>query len=125
MADTPENEDDVDAWGQMEEDSFFDAPAEAVKEAPPPVSYDDGGEPDFAGWLNAQAKGKKDLPKGLAKTADSNGRPLIAGRGASTGGITISAATKKPIAKAAAPTTVKKVDIKPKEEEGDEWGAWD
>jgi SCY1-like protein 1 len=35
------------------------------------MPYDDGGEPDFEGWLNAQAaakaKNSKVLPKGLTK----------------------------------------------------------
>ena len=37
------------------------------------MPYDDGGEPDFEGWLNAQAaskvKNNKALPKGLTKKA--------------------------------------------------------
>jgi SCY1-like protein 1 len=92
-----------------------------------PVAFDDGGEPDFAGWLAAQSKSKaKDpLPKGLSKpvsikTASTAGRQAAASRSATTKGV----ASIKP--KPAAPA--KKIDRKPKEEslEDDGWGdAWD
>ena len=73
------------------------------------VPYDDGGEPDFAGWLAAknQAKAKNPLLKGQSKP-----------------GLVGSAASKsKP--RVAAPA--KKIDTKPKDEDEDDgWGdAWD
>ena len=53
----------------MAEDHFFDAPSEHKPTPAPLIIFDDGGEPDFEGWLNAQAqaKSKAPLPKGLAK----------------------------------------------------------
>jgi len=56
-----DQDDGVDeAWGEMEDEPFVDAPSEQKPTpAPPPlVSFDDGGEPDFEGWLHAQAKAK-------------------------------------------------------------------
>ena len=59
----------ADAWG-AEPDSTPAASTQSTKAAMP---YDDGGEPDFEGWLNAQAaakaKSNKALPKGLTKKA--------------------------------------------------------
>lgn len=82
-----------------------------------PTPFDDGSEPDFAGWLAAQAEKKKGgglgkgLPKGLAKT--SGGAAAVK---KSTGGAAV-AKTK------AAPA--KKIDMKVKEsEEDDGWGGW-
>ncbi|WEW55721.1 Nuclear aminoacylation-dependent tRNA export pathway component [Emydomyces testavorans] len=117
---------------QEEADAFFEArgsPSPATP-ATPAVPFDDGGEPDFAGWLAAQskAKSKKALPKGLSKpsttTKSSVSRP--------------STVSSKPIVSGASTTTkpkrivqpVKKVvETKPKTEppaEEDEWGeAWD
>ncbi|EAQ85827.1 hypothetical protein CHGG_07080 [Chaetomium globosum CBS 148.51] len=71
--------------------------------------FDDGSEPDFAGWLAAQAQkktGAKGLPKGLAKTGGTAKKTTVAA---------------KP--KAAAPA--KKIDMKPKQtDEDDGWGGW-
>jgi SCY1-like protein 1 len=108
-----------DAWGEMGEDSFFDASSETAGADPPPkkdtvasaTPFGDDAEPDFAGWLAAQSQKKsgpgKPLPKGLAK---------------STG----PAVSKKPItvAKAAAkPVAAKKLDLKPKAADDDDgWG---
>jgi SCY1-like protein 1 len=125
--------DGLDAWGTMdnEDDSFFDAPSSA-KRSPSPgpaVAFDDGGEPDFAGWLAAQSKAKArpPLPKGLSKTnttTKSNLRPLAMERSISTSAIGSSNLVTKP--KASVPA--KKLDLKPKEPEpsADDWGdAWD
>ncbi|KAL5598921.1 hypothetical protein BROUX41_003758 [Berkeleyomyces rouxiae] len=75
----------ADAWGSMDDgadaiddDDPWVTPAKSPlsSSSPPPLSkkgsaalYDDGGEPDFAGWLAAQSKkpAAKPLPKGLAK----------------------------------------------------------
>ncbi|KAI2790218.1 hypothetical protein POX_d05724 [Penicillium oxalicum] len=117
--DADEGEDVFDAWGAINEDDeqAMDPFPEAVASPKPSLSdstskasavpYDDGGEPDFAGWLAAksQAKTKKPLPKGLSK-------PLTTGK---------PAAKPKPVA------SLKKIDTKPKDEDiEDGWGdAWD
>jgi SCY1-like protein 1 len=117
-----------DAWGNMEEDSFFDAPTEASKAKTPSAAnpFEDDGEPDFAGWLAAQAgkkTGAKPLPKGLAKPA--NGRPAAA-RSATTGSVGSSGVKKAVNAVSAVkpkPVVVKKIDTAPKETgEDDGWG---
>jgi len=123
-----------DAWGDMEEESFFDASSEVPKKAkaalPAANPFDDNGEPDFAGWLAAQATKKpaaKPLPKGLAKpAAKEDGRPGAAGRVASTG--TVGGAGAKKAAMIAPksqtkPVVAKKIDTKPKETGDDDgWG---
>ncbi|KAE9377701.1 kinase family protein-like protein [Stipitochalara longipes BDJ] len=121
-----------DGWGNMEEDSFFDAPADASKAKAVGTAnpFEDDGEPDFAGWLAAQAgkkAGGKPLPKGLAKPANGSGARPVAARAASTGGVAGSGAGAK---KAATTTTLKpklapakKIDTAPKETgEEDGWG---
>ncbi|KJZ79521.1 hypothetical protein HIM_00990 [Hirsutella minnesotensis 3608] len=115
----PDNnaDDGADTWGDMDDmidddtgigaRSVSASSAKTAPAAPTPAPFDDG-EPDFAGWLAAQAQkkkigGNKPLPKGLNK----------------------SAAAKKPLARPAAkPVVAKKIDMKPKEAEGDDdgWG---
>ncbi|KAL5341741.1 armadillo-type protein [Aspergillus crustosus] len=126
--DEPEPAEDVyDAWGGMDDEDDdgwgkdedpFNAPVSATpattaasKPKSAPVPYDDGGEPDFAGWLAAQSKAKKPLPKGLGTS-----KAATVTRTASPG--TTAKAKVAP---------VKKIDTKPKdEEEEDGWGdAWD
>ena len=130
FADAQDEDDELDdAWGDIAEDSFFDAPTETIKPTPP-TGFDDGGEPDFEGWLNAQAqaksKSKSPLPKGLAKPvpATSNGRPPAI-KSTTTGSVGAGAAAKK-LATVGKPKA-KIIDTKPKEEAaGDDWGdAWD
>jgi SCY1-like protein 1 len=135
-----DNDDEVlDAWGEMdeEEDNFFDAPAAKSTKSkpgpgatsPPAAAYDDGGEPDFAGWLAAQSKAKtagKAAPKGLTKAATNTTntsklapRPAAPGRSASAGVVTAPKANV---------VAVKKDVLKPKVEkiDDDDWGAaWD
>lgn len=109
-----QDEDAGDSWGDMgdmDEDGFVDAPSTNTttkkKENATTAAYDES-EPDFEGWLAAQAQKKsvssKPLPKGLAK-----------------GG-----AAKKPLGKPAAakPLVAKKLDLKPKEtaDDDDNWG---
>ena len=142
-ADSNDNEEPFEAWGTMddEDDTFFDAKA-ANKPAAgpgPAVPFNDGGEPDFAGWLAAQsqAKAKRPLPKGLAKSGSGTGtglsaRPTAVGRTISTGSVgtgtgakKLGSTTSKP--KVTAPV-VKKAEIKPKASEAadDDWGdAWE
>lgn len=128
-----DQEDFGDDWGAMDDDGdgAADAWGEVADSAPPvastkasTVSFDDGGEPDFEGWLNAQAqaktKAKTPLPKGLAKS-----KPVSAA--ASKPAVIRSAPTSitaksKPVAKPAPSKPVKSV---PKEEEEEDWGsAW-
>ncbi|KAL2178047.1 armadillo-type protein [Thermothelomyces heterothallicus CBS 202.75] len=92
--------------------------------------FDDGSEPDFAGWLAAQAQKKKAgglaggraLPKGLAKSNSA------AGPGSATAAkktATTLAPATKPKSPVAAPA--KKIDMKPKQtddDDNDAWGGW-
>lgn len=123
------DEDFDDSWGNMEEDSFFDASSEAPKPSskPAPIAstnpFEENEEPDFAGWLAAQAgkkPGGKALPKGLAKPVA--GRPA-ASRIASTGTVG-GAGAKKAGATATKPKPIaKKIDTAPKNADDDEgWG---
>lgn len=73
--------------------------------------FDDGAEPDFAGWLAAQAQkksaigGGKAMPKGLGKAA---AKPVAA---------------KKTLPISKKPAPAKKIDMKPKESGDDDgWG---
>lgn len=108
----------ADAWGDMDDDGFFDNPDDTshkAKETTASASslpYDDSGEPDFAGWLAAQSQkktGSKPLPKGLAKSKSS------------TTGAPRTSASKSSSAK---PSVTKKIDMKPKESDFDDdaWG---
>jgi len=115
-------DDGTDAWGDMgDDDGFFDAPEDEretfPKKSPPAssIAYDDGGEPDFAGWLAAQSQkksGGKPLPKGLAKSKSPTSGALKS----------TSSATRIASSSKAAPA--KKIDMKPKETDmdGDAWG---
>ena len=110
-----DGDDGGDAWGEMgdmnEDDTgFTDAPyqpaAKKSQTAATSTPFQDD-EPDFAGWLAAQASKKgpnKPLPKGLGKAG--------------------SAAAKKPVSKPAAkPVVAKKIDMKPKATDDDDgWG---
>jgi SCY1-like protein 1 len=133
----PDEEIEIDdAWGEMDEDgdSFFDAPNQSKAPKPAPSAtnpFDDNGEPDFEGWLAAQAGKKhvgKPLPKGLAKSANANGRPAVAGRSATTGSVGAGAGAKKAAATTvpavkAKPVVAKKIDTAPKETGDDDgWG---
>ena len=138
FTDAQDEDDEIDeAWGEMGEDSFFDPPSTKPAPAPAPVTFDDGGEPDFEGWLNAQAraKSKAPLPKGLAKppaattTTASNGRMPVT-RTTTTGAVGSGAGVKKVASTVVKPNVVrpKVIDTKPKEAAAadDDWGdAWD
>jgi SCY1-like protein 1 len=122
-------EDDMDAWGDMEGDAFFDAPtasasANTVSTANP---FDDNGEPDFAGWLAAQSQkkpGMKPLPKGLKKSVPPNSSIPVNNRVASTGVVGGAGAKKAaPTAVKPKPVVAKRVDTAPKAADDDEgWG---
>jgi SCY1-like protein 1 len=129
-ADAGDVEIDIDdAWGNMEDDNFFDAPSDASKAKAVGAAnpFEDDGEPDFAGWLAAQAgkkTGGKPLPKGLAKPASANGRPA-APRSVSTGGVSGAGAKKAATTAVVKPKSVvaKKIDTAPKDAgEDDGWG---
>lgn len=131
----PADEDQIeldDAWGEMDEEHFEDASSEipkVQKSASSAVNpFDDGGEPDFAGWLAAQSQkkpGGKPLPKGLGKPSPQNGRPGGVNRTSSAGAVGTTA-TKKvtPAPRAASkPLVTKKIDTKPKDDANDDgWG---
>lgn len=71
------DEDDFGAeWGGFEEET---APSSTLGSHTPSKDFDDKGEPDFAGWLEAQnkPKHKTPLPKGLAKSTRPIGRPAV------------------------------------------------
>ncbi|KAI9806207.1 MAG: hypothetical protein M1825_006322 [Sarcosagium campestre] len=143
----------IDAWGDMDDigddndDNDEQNPFGTTSKRAPPspkAAYDDGGEPDFAGWLAAQAQSKaknakNPLPKGLAKksTVSSTDRPTAAAaRTATTGSIglkkttasgAVTSAQSKPQPKSKPAS--KQIDTKPKEEGNDDddgWGdGWD
>ncbi|KAF1960102.1 ARM repeat-containing protein [Byssothecium circinans] len=107
-------EEEEDPWGMP---SIAPAPTSSK-------SFDDQGEPDFAGWLAAQNQAKKPvtktLPKGLAKSGTAGAgakKPIVGGRPTS------SPATRKVVV--APKKEVKKVEVKSTEDEEDGWGdAW-
>lgn len=111
----PDDQDDEDPWG-----------APSVSKPTSKISYDDKGEPDFAGWLAAQSTAKKivknPLPKALSKPsapATKSTRPVVGGRSSTTG----SATTRKVVVPPK--KEVKKETEKSKEEEEEGWGdAW-
>ena len=113
----PANDDD-DAGASRGVAAAFAAPAKPVITNPlpsgPSAAFDDGGEPDFAAWLNAKAanKTKASLPKGLAKKSIAPSAPAKR-----------ATMTKAP-SKAPEP---KIISTKPKDEDEDDgWGdAWD
>jgi SCY1-like protein 1 len=134
--------DDFEAWGSMEEDTFFGAPAEtqhtsslnATNISSAKASFDDGGEPDFAGWLSAQAqaKSKTHLPKGLARPLTTSAtHPGASSRSTPTNNINNTAGTKKNVAKPkSTPIAAKRaLDTKPKDQDwtnDDGWGdGWE
>lgn len=103
-----------------EEDDPWGAPS--VSKPTSTTSYDDKGEPDFAGWLAAQSQGKKiaksPLPKGLAKpAAGKSTRPIIGGRASTTGSATTTRKVVVPPKK-----EVKKEEPEEKEDEVEGWG---
>lgn len=122
-------DDEMDAWNAKGD--FEDSKPKSAEPEHKVVAYDDAGEPDFAGWLSAQAnaKAKRPLPKGLTKKLDSAvPNRGVTGRSATTGSIekaskrssVVPVVTKQP-------AVVKQVDTKPKEDnEEDGWGdGWD
>ncbi|KAL6878839.1 ARM repeat-containing protein [Trichoderma novae-zelandiae] len=124
----PDDDDDAgDGWGDLKDDDG-DAgdgwgndddgfgTTSAASKAPAAVSATPFGEdePDFAGWLAAQAQKKgpgKALPKGLSKTTAAK-KP-------------VAKTVAKPAAKPATKPAAKKIDLAPKETDDDDgWGQW-
>ncbi|KAI1430540.1 ARM repeat-containing protein [Xylaria sp. CBS 124048] len=133
------DDDAADAWGELNDNNTTTTtdpwsttttattPAKTSRPAKKSVSvsskpFEDNAEPDFAGWLAAQAQKKhpggnsKPLPKGLTKSNNSS---------------TVNNSNKKPLtsrsasaASAAKANAGKKIDLKPKDTDGDEdgWG---
>lgn len=144
-----DNDDVFEAWGAMDDDegggggggdAFFDAQVSprpststfsaATTPAATAAPFDDGGEPDFAGWLAAQSKSrtKKPLPKGLS--GGSSGSKTTTTTTATATRSVGSATSKTTQSKAASQPPKKILDTKPKEEaeevDDDGWGdAWD
>jgi SCY1-like protein 1 len=109
-----------------DEDDPFSLKSSKSNTATSEATYDDKGEPDFAGWLSAQAQAKsavkKSLPKGLTKSATTNlaSRPKL-GK-ANSAGNTVT----KNVIPAAKPVVKQKETPKAAEEDeiegwGDEW----
>ena len=129
------DEDFGDGWGDMDDDpadSWADdleksshAPSHSTKTSSSTVAFDDGGEPDFEGWLNAQAaaksQSKKPLPKGLTKKPTTPA--TIAAKSAAA---TRMSNLMKPTATSTTSSKPRVVESKPAaEEEDDDWGdAW-
>lgn len=128
-ADDAVDAEDDGGWGAEEADAWSTPlqakPASTARQAtssrPSTATYDDGGEPDFEGWLNAQAAAKKGqsaagtkaLPKGLVKKTVL---PTVVARTASA----------PVVPKRTVPAVVvnKPVVVKKAEEEDDGWDAW-
>lgn len=132
FGDAQDEDDEVDqAWGDMDEEPFFDASSEPEPKAEiSAAAYDDGGEPDFEGWLKAQAqaKTKAPLPKGLAKSSIAmNDRPTVAAT--RTGSPSSAVGQTKTVNSGVKPkvSASKAIITKPKEASTeDDWGdAWD
>ncbi|KAL8841035.1 MAG: hypothetical protein Q9170_001060 [Blastenia crenularia] len=136
--DAQQEDDEVDeAWGAMADESFFDAPVQQKPAVEPEVPnhnrlIDNGDEPDFEGWLKAQAqaKAKAPLPKGLSKSSTlANGGRQTAIRSTTTGHVGSGTGAKKlaNTAKVSSRPAAKETAAKLKEPAGeDDWGdAWD
>nr|POE85614.1 isoform 5 of n-terminal kinase-like protein [Quercus suber] len=116
-----------DPWNQSNTFSETSSAPHSAKPSVSSVSYDDGGEPDFEGWLNAQAQAKsqskRPLPKGLAKKTPAAARPAVAVAHTAAKKTAMTPAVAKSKSTPTAPHSKKEV---PKaEEEDDDWGdAW-
>jgi SCY1-like protein 1 len=127
-----ETEDFSGDWGGFGDDGIGESSAAAQEEeeedpwGTPTVvpstskkSFNDQGEPDFAGWLAAQNQSKKPatkiLPKGLGKPSTAPAKkPIVSGQPATT-------AAKKVVP----PKKEVKKEVKSTEDEEDGWGdAW-
>ena len=123
------DDDTAGAWGE-EQDTH--KPAEVRKAGP--AAFDDQGEPDFAGWLDAQAqaktKSKTLLLKGLARA--KSGTPTSASISPPSRPLAVSNATARTASpsnaafKVAKPVTSKEASTVRAGDDDDDWGdAWD
>ena len=124
-----EDEDFGGGWGDLEpdpvnpwaEDNETPSQGSTSRPSTSSVAFDDGGEPDFEGWLNAQTQAKtqskKPLPKGLAKKPAAPTKAVATSRNDAATKTTTSAAAK----------SNRPAEGKPAAEEmNDDWGdAWD
>ncbi len=111
-------------WGDSNETSSQRSATQTSMSSTASMPFDDGGEPDFEGWLNAQAQAKtqskKPLPRGLAKKSPMPSRPAATAK---------SVPTTRPGSSSAASVSSKPAPSKPAAEEhmeeDDNWGdAW-
>jgi len=129
LGDDDNEDNDPDAWGDLEEESFFDTPA-----AKPPPAMVDSEELDFASLIQPK---KKELPKGLSKPATTTRAsvvtsPKISAKASTVAGSSATAtkaktATASLVAKKPVTTALKK-PVAAKTEEKDGWGnddGWD
>ena len=124
-----------EVWGEVAENSFLDpVPQPALENkasTSTAVAFDDGGEPDFEGWLKAQAwtkpKSKGALPKGLSKSSSQSQSRTQVARMTTTGSVGSGAGTMKLATANSKPKTVVAKVIETEPIEGDDdWGdAWD
>lgn len=138
--DDADNEDnDPEAWGDLDEDNFFDAPEPNKPKSQAPLTtkksawdFDDT-EPDISAMLN---KSKAPLPKGLAKKSTTAAPRIGFGSANASGKGSIVAArqpvktggTTKPIVGGAAAkkTEVKKIEDPWGNDDDADWGdSWD
>ncbi|KAK5116669.1 hypothetical protein LTR62_007343 [Meristemomyces frigidus] len=121
------NRADIDPWNNPQPTTSL-PPTSSRSSTTTTTSYDDNGEPDFEGWLNAQAvaksQSKKPLPKGLA--AKKAAPPAMVSRGGAGTGTGKSSPLvgngRRGVVAKPAVVVVKKEE---EEEEGG-WGdAWD
>ncbi|KAF1810191.1 kinase family protein-like protein [Eremomyces bilateralis CBS 781.70] len=133
------DEDAMDAWGDFEDEptetkkdttaddfDMFASSAAPRKTSATITTYEDKGEPDFAGWLSAQKSSKKakPLPTGLKKAPAS--RSGTGTKSTVIGGSTVrkSVVSSKPTPAPQPKPTSKKAEKQDDEDEG--WGdAWE
>jgi SCY1-like protein 1 len=128
----PDDDEVVDAWGEdvVPKKPVVSRSTTAASKVSSSSNYDDGGEPDFEGWLNAKAKAKTGtgpLPKGLAKKTTTT-TAIPAARTAANAAATRTAVKSSAAATPAKVTPISKTKPTPKskDEEEDGWGdAWD
>jgi SCY1-like protein 1 len=132
------DEDDLDTgwgdnigWGEEEKhtDPFASDPPQTIAGSTAP--FEDKGEPDFAGWLNAQAQAKQKvknaLPKGLSKTSAAASRPGLGAKASSTGNVPVRkvAATASKAKVAPVKKTEPKAEPQKEDDNDDAWAdAW-
>lgn len=116
-------DDAADAWGDIEETG-----KQAGSDKTTAAAFDDQGEPDFEGWLNAQAqaktKSKTQLPKGLSRP--KAGVVTSSRSGSAAGGVSAKTIpSSKPSSKGVVAVPSKPTPATTAVDEDDDWGeAW-